>query len=180
MASESPERLEQLREGFLRALDQWRSVRHALELRHRSWFVPAVADRMREAGVSVCMGDAPDFPMWREVTSDLVYVRLHGHTRKYHSSYSMPNLRRWADDTRRWLDEGRDVQIYFDNDGEGHAVHNAITLRALLDGSPPPARRPAAHSTRPASGSEPDAPSPPQIAPYRLPSWSGRRKTART
>jgi uncharacterized protein YecE (DUF72 family) len=166
-------------EGFLRALAVW-PIRHALELRHRSWFVPAVADRMREAGVAVCMGDAPDFPMWREVTSDLVYVRLHGHTRKYHSCYSLPNLRRWADDIHRWLDEGRDVHVYFDNDGEGHAVHNALTLRALVDGSPPPARRRAARSARPASGSGRGAPSRPRIAPYRLPSWSGRRTTART
>lgn len=129
-------------DDFLRALQAWPEVRHSLELRHRSWFVPAVADRMREARVAVCLSDAPDFPMWREVTTDLVYVRLHGHTRKYASCYSTTNLRTWADDTRRWLDEGRDVHVYFDNDAEGHAVRNALTLRALLDGErvpvPPP------------------------------------------
>jgi len=167
-------------EGFLRALEVWPTARHAIELRHRSWFVPAVADRLREARVAVCMGDAPDFPLWREVTSDLVYVRLHGHTRKYGSRYSLPNLRRWAADVRRWLDEGREVQVYFDNDGEGHAVHDALTLRAVLDGSPPPARRRATRSARPASGSSRGAPSRPRTAPSRLPGWSGRRTTART
>jgi len=127
---------------FLRALRVWPDVRHALELRHRSWFVDEVAARMREARVAVCMGDAPDFPMWREVTTDLVYVRLHGHTRKYASSYSVPHLQRWAAETRRWIDEGRDVHIYFDNDAEGHAVRNALALRALLDGTvPPPVHR---------------------------------------
>src|SRR6185295_17855555 len=83
--------------GFLRALRCWR-VRHAIELRHRSWFIPDVAAQLRDAGVAVCLGDAPDFPMWREVTADFVYVRLHGHTRKYASSYSAASLRRWADD----------------------------------------------------------------------------------
>jgi len=133
-------------DDFLRALRVWPGVRHALELRHRSWFVEEVAARMRDARVAVCMGDAPDFPMWREVTTDLVYVRLHGHTRKYASSYSVPHLQRWASETRRWIDEGRDVHIYFDNDAEGHAVRNALALRAMLkrDESPRRARRAAA------------------------------------
>jgi len=114
-------------DDFLRTLEVWPHVHHAIEWRHRSWFVPEVAARMREARVAVCMADAPAFPMWREVTSDCVYVRLHGHTRMYASSYSLPHLRRWAADTRQWLREGRDVHIYFDNDD--HAVDNALTLR---------------------------------------------------
>jgi len=123
-------------DDFLRALQVWPAARHALELRHRSWFVPAVAERLREARVAVCMSDAPDFPLWKEVTTDLVYVRLHGHTRKYASSYNLPHLRHWADDTARWLADGRDVHVYFDNDAEGHAVRNALTLRAILDAAP--------------------------------------------
>ena len=122
-------------DDFLRALTAWRDVRHSLELRHSSWFVDSVADRLREARVAVCMGDAPDFPMWRAVTTDLVYVRLHGHTRKYASSYSLPHLRRWAADIERWTDEGREVHVYFDNDAEGHAVKNALTLMALRNPS---------------------------------------------
>src|SRR5262249_20839700 len=82
-------------DDFLGALQRWRT-RHAIELRHRSWFVQEVAARLRTAGVAVCLGDAPDFPMWREVTADFVYVRLHGHTRKYASSYSAASLQRWA------------------------------------------------------------------------------------
>lgn len=122
------------------ALRDW-PVRHAIELRHRSWFIPAVAARLRAAGVAVCMGDAPDFPMWREVTADFVYVRLHGHTRKYASSYSAPALRRWAADARRWRDRGLDVFVYFDNDAEGHAVRNARTFTRLIRTRRAPARR---------------------------------------
>ncbi len=115
---------------FVRALGRW-EMRHALELRHASWFVPEVERVMRDAGVGVCLGDAPDFPMWREITADFVYVRLHGHTRKYASSYSGGSLRRWADDALRWRDQGRDVFVYFDNDAEGHAVRNARAFAAL-------------------------------------------------
>jgi hypothetical protein len=39
-----------------------------------SWFVPEVSDRLRAANVAVCLGDAPDFPMWRVLTADFVYV----------------------------------------------------------------------------------------------------------
>jgi uncharacterized protein YecE (DUF72 family) len=124
-------------DGFLRALRAWPEVRHAIELRHRSWFTDRVAARLADAGVANAMGDAPDFPMWRAVTTDLVYVRLHGHTRKYASSYSPGLLRRWADDARRWNDEGRDVYVYLDNDAEGAAVRNALDLMALVS---PPAR----------------------------------------
>lgn len=167
-------------DGFLRALGAWPSARHAIELRHSSWFVPAVADRLRAAGVAVCQSDAPDFPIWREVTTDLVYARLHGHTRAYRSNYNLPHLRRWAAEIERWLDEGRDVHVYFDNDAEGHAVRNALTLRALVDGSPPPARPEVARSARRACAAARGAPSRPRNAPSRAPTWSGRPRTART
>jgi uncharacterized protein YecE (DUF72 family) len=121
-------------DSFLEDLDAlWPDVRHALELRHDSWFTESVADKLSAAHVAVCMGDAPDFPMWRAVTTDLVYVRLHGHTRKYASSYSKPHLCRWAADVARWLEEGREVHVYFDNDAEGAAIKNALALRTELD-----------------------------------------------
>ena len=128
-------------DGFLADLHQeWPDMRHALELRHRSWFNDDVAKRLRSARVAVCIADAPDFPMWREVTTDLVYVRLHGHTRKYASSYSRPHLERWALDAQHWLDEGREVHVYFDNDAEGAAVRNARTFRAELEALLPKTR----------------------------------------
>lgn len=128
--------------GFLRALRSWR-VRHAIELRHRSWFVPEVAAQLRAAGVAVCLSDAPDFPLWHEVTADFVYVRLHGHTRKYASSYSPASLRRWAEHARGWADDGRDVFVYFDNDAEGHAVRNAMAFAQLVGDAPRTAARAA-------------------------------------
>jgi uncharacterized protein YecE (DUF72 family) len=78
------------------------------------------------------MSDAPDWPMWDRVATDLVYVRLHGHTRKYASSYSNPALKNWATRTRCWLKENRDVHIYFDNDAEGAAPKNALALLEML------------------------------------------------
>jgi uncharacterized protein YecE (DUF72 family) len=124
-------------DGFLAALEAWPDVRHSIELRHRSWFVDGVADRLAAARVANCMGDAPDFPLWRQVTTDLVHVRLHGHTRKYASSYSSASLARWAADALAWEREGREVHVYLDNDAEGAAVANALALRRLVDEAAP-------------------------------------------
>jgi uncharacterized protein YecE (DUF72 family) len=118
-------------DDFVRALRSWSDTRHALELRHASWFDDEVRARLEAARIANCLSDAPDFPMWDAVTTDLVYVRLHGHTRKYASSYSRASLARWAERARRWAREGRDVHIYLDNDAEGAAIRNALSLRVL-------------------------------------------------
>lgn len=119
-------------ETFARALRLWRRVRHAVEFRHASWFDDEVAACLRDYGIAVCQSDAADWPMWEAVTTDLVYVRLHGHELTYASGYSEVALRDWARKLRRWMAEGRDVHVYFDNDAFGHAPANALRLIALV------------------------------------------------
>jgi uncharacterized protein YecE (DUF72 family) len=119
-------------EKFASNLRHWRSTRHAIEFRHKTWFDDEIANCLKRHEIAVCMSDAPDFPMWEEVTTDLVYIRLHGHTRKYASSYSTPALRRWAGRIRNWLEGDRDVHVYFDNDAEAAAPRNALTLIEML------------------------------------------------
>jgi uncharacterized protein YecE (DUF72 family) len=117
---------------FVKILGRWKSTRHAIEFRDKTWFDDQVAECLTKHAVAVCMSDAPDWPMWDRVTTDLVYIRLHGHTRKYASSYSKPALITWATRVRGWLKESRDVHVYFDNDAEGAAPKNALTLLDML------------------------------------------------
>lgn len=119
-------------ENFLDALRHWNSTRHSIEFRHKSWFDDEIAECLKRHAVAVCMSDAPDWPMWEEVTTDMIYIRLHGHTRKYASTYSKPTLKRWATRIGRWLQENRSVHVYFDNDAEGAAPRNALTLLEML------------------------------------------------
>ena len=119
-------------EDFARALRSWRRVRHAIEFRHASWFEGEVAACLARHRIAVCQSDAADWPMWEAVTTDLVYVRLHGHQMTYASDYSEAKLRAWAAKLQRWLDEGRDVHVYFDNDAFGYAPRNALRLIALV------------------------------------------------
>jgi uncharacterized protein YecE (DUF72 family) len=62
----------------------------------------------RERGAA-CQSDAARWPMWQAVTTDLVYIRLHGHTRTYESGYSRAALENWARRVLAWRDEGRHV-----------------------------------------------------------------------
>jgi uncharacterized protein YecE (DUF72 family) len=67
-------------------------------------------------------------------TAPFVYVRLHGPSRDhlYAGSYSDADLAWWRDRVREWQAAGKDVYVYFNNDGDGHAVRNAATLRHCL------------------------------------------------
>ena len=119
-------------EGFARALRHWRSTRHAIEFRHPSWFEEEVAACLHEYRIAVCQSDAADWPLWDAVTTDLVYVRLHGHKKTYASQYTAPELRAWARRVRGWLREQRDVHVYFDNDALGHAPRDAMRLLEMV------------------------------------------------
>jgi uncharacterized protein YecE (DUF72 family) len=118
-------------QDFAAALDSWDTVRHAIEFRHSSWFTDAVARCLARHRIAVCMSDAADWPLWDQVTTDLVYVRLHGHTRTYASAYSSASLRNWAQRIRRWRRDGRTVHVYFDNDAEGAAPRDALRLMSM-------------------------------------------------
>jgi uncharacterized protein YecE (DUF72 family) len=124
--------MERLR-GFAKALQSWPQARHALEFRHDSWFDEEVADCLGAHRLAVCQSDAADWPLWNAVTTDMVYIRLHGHDVTYVASYSPAQLTRWAQKIRRWRREGRDVHVYFDNDAFGAAPLNAQQLLALIN-----------------------------------------------
>ncbi len=136
-------------EAFARALRAWLKPRHAIEFRHPSWFVPEVAACLGAHRIAVCQSDAADWPRWDAVTTNLVYVRLHGRPLTYASGYAERELREWAAKVRRWTREGRDVHVYFDNDAYGEAPKNALRLIALLGAG----RQPAATGLAPAGSS---------------------------
>ena len=66
-----------------------------------------------------------------------MYVRLHGPDREhlYGGSYPDDDLRWWADRIREWQEAGKEVFVYFNNDGGGNAVRNAMALRGVLGDS---------------------------------------------
>lgn len=119
-------------QAFVDALRQWPDVRHVLEFRHASWFDERTAACLAEANIAVCQSDAESWPLWDRITSNMVYLRLHGHTRTYASCYSDAELFCWAGKINHWLRQGLDVHVYFDNDAECAALFNAHSLKSLL------------------------------------------------
>lgn len=112
---------------------QDRPLRHAMEVRHPSFTSPEAVSLLREHDVAFVVADtAGRWPFVEEVTSDHVYVRLHGDAELYTSGYTAAALDRWAERVRGWASDGLDVHVYFDNDVKGRAPHDARALIARL------------------------------------------------
>jgi len=108
-------------------------IRHALEVRHESFRSAQAYELLRRHDVALVVADtAGRWPMIEEVTSDFVYVRLHGAEELYTSGYDDPSLERWAARVLRWAGSGRDVYVYFDNDAKVHAPYDALSLLRIL------------------------------------------------
>lgn len=119
-------------EHFLKCMPDWIPV--AMELRHRSWDDPAVYAMLERYNATYVVMSGLGLPCVPRATSDLVYVRMHGPepASKYTGSYTDDDLRWWADRIKTWDAQGRNVDVYFNNDLGGHAVRNARKLKELV------------------------------------------------
>ena len=106
---------------------------HVFEFRDPSWYVEEVRELLAAHGACFCIHDLRGSvsPEW--ATGPAVYLRFHGPTaRAYAGGYPTARLRLWAERVEAYLESGRDVFAYFNNDDAGHAVADARQLRALL------------------------------------------------
>jgi len=110
------------------------SHRTAFEFRDRTWFDPRVLDLLRNHDAAFCIWELAGEASPREVTTDLVYVRLHGPGEAYEGRYGRQTLAGWAGACSAWATSGHDVWCFFDNDEQGFAAANAMELRDMLEG----------------------------------------------
>jgi uncharacterized protein YecE (DUF72 family) len=117
---------------FLARIPDW--MRVAVELRHPSWQDEAVFALLERRRAAYCVMSGAHLPCVLRATADFVYVRMHGPDSEhlYGGSYSDADLGWWCERIREWQAGGRDVYVYFNNDGAGHAVRNAAALRGML------------------------------------------------
>jgi uncharacterized protein YecE (DUF72 family) len=132
-------------------------LRHCLEVRHPSFVTGEFIALLREHNIGLVVADtAGKWPFLEDVTSDFVYIRLHGDEELYVSGYTPKALDCWARKIRSWANgrtprearrisspmpaKKRDVFVYFDNDVKVHAPFDAISLahRLGLCGKPGP------------------------------------------
>lgn len=142
-----------------------RPLRHALEVRHSSFMTSEFVTLLRKYDIAVVVADtAGKWPLIQEVTSDFIYVRLHGDEELYVSGYTDEALRAWEKKLRTWHRGGnlaaphrliapapasvvgRDIFVYFDNDVKVRAPYDAMRLAHSLGIGPAPDEPPAIES----------------------------------
>ena len=122
------------------ALEVLPQGRHAFEFRHESWFTDEVYELLRDHRAALVVADrAPSPPTpWRD-TAGWAFIRFH-RGRARDGAYGRRALETWADRIRS---ANGDVYAYFNNDWQGFAVENALTLLRFL--KPPGAGSPPGH-----------------------------------
>ena len=122
-------------------------LRYAFEPRHDSFFTADFIELLRKHKAALVFADTADkWPYVEDVTSDLIYIRLHGREELYAGGYTEAQLDAWAKRIKSWRSGAeprdaervakrmagkkamRDVFVYFDNSITNHAPFDAISL----------------------------------------------------
>jgi uncharacterized protein YecE (DUF72 family) len=109
----------------------------SLEVRHTSWFSRQSLSLMQEYGIGLVIAHSgKHFPYKEAVTAPHIYLRFHGPGDLYASKYTTVSLRAYARKCNRWLSEGHNLWIFFNNDVHGYALENARKLKELITSTP--------------------------------------------
>lgn len=112
---------------------QYNEYRFAIEIRNKTWINDNFFDLLAQYGVAFVIADSGDrYPYHETVTTNFVYLRLHGREQLYASDYSENDLQQYTGKISGWLSDGKEVWVFFNNDYHGYAVKNAEMLRAML------------------------------------------------
>lgn len=121
-------------------------LRHAVEVRNYSFLNPWFIELLRKYKVALVFADtAGRWPYMEDLTSDFIYIRLHGDEELYVSGYDDADLEFWSKRISAWQAGGeaadrltitddpvprkkRDVYVYFDNDAKVRAPRDAQSL----------------------------------------------------
>ena len=117
-------------EAFLQLVPK--DVVNVFEFREKSWYDDRVFALLERYGASFCAHDMPGPDSPDLAVGPAAYVRFHGGEGKYWGRYSDEALLRWTDWMMAEARRGREVWAYFNNDIDGHAIHDALTLKAML------------------------------------------------
>ena len=129
---------------------QNKKVRHAVEIRNESFAQERFISLLREYNVAFVIADtAGRWPYAEDITSDFVYMRLHGDAELYRSGYSKAAIQHWFSRIKSWskgvqprdakliakrskLNNSLEVFCYFDNTDKLWAPQDARQLSVLL------------------------------------------------
>jgi uncharacterized protein YecE (DUF72 family) len=107
-------------------------LRYAFEFRDPSWFTDRTYEILAKQEAAFCIYHLAGNLSPKEVTTDFVYVRLHGAKEAYQGQYDGKTLSGWAGAFSSWARQGREIFCYFDNDQAGYAVQDALRLQKMV------------------------------------------------
>jgi uncharacterized protein YecE (DUF72 family) len=122
-----------------------RPVRHAFEVRHKSFMCDEYLALAREHGIATVFVDSAPYPSFSDVTGSFIYARLRSAQADIPTGYSSESIAAWANRAQLWSNgdypqdlphigpqlskrEPRDVFIYFINGAKERAPAAAMGL----------------------------------------------------
>lgn len=105
----------------------------AVEFRDTKWFTEEIKNLLKSAGSAFCSTDSPKIRLMDWVTADTAYIRLHGRKQWYNYNYSLEELQKISELSKRMITLGaKEVYIFFNNDVNAYAPKNALALMEML------------------------------------------------
>ena len=140
--------------AFLKLLPreaEGRTLRHAVEVRHPSFAVPAFTELLRSVSIPVVFAEHPTYPAIADLTGDFVYARLQKGDDTIETAYPPLAHDAWASRCRGWVEgrdpedlphvdavqppaRPRDVFVYFIHEGKLRAPAAAMALMERIGG----------------------------------------------
>jgi uncharacterized protein YecE (DUF72 family) len=81
-------------------------LRHAIEVRSKTFLVPEFVDLARKHAVAIVFADSDDYPAIADVTGEFVYARLQRSAEEHEAGYAARDLDRFATLARTWAAGG--------------------------------------------------------------------------
>jgi len=121
-------------EHFYKLLkEKYSTYEFAMEVRDNTWMTENSYSLMAKYNIAFVISHSGNhFPYAEVVTSENIYFRFHGPGSLYNTKYDDATLKHYARMFAKWLQQGHNVWIFFNNDWFGYGIDNALTLRKFL------------------------------------------------
>ena len=103
-------------------IEEDRPLRHAVEVRHKSFACEEYVELLRKYELALVVADTPVWPRLFDITADFMYCRLHGSEKLYSSGYTPEAIEVWAGRVLAWS-RGEEV-----SDGTKASPHDGKKL----------------------------------------------------
>lgn len=121
-------------EHFYRLLKtQYSKYDFAMEVRHETWMTEESYTLMTKYNISFVMSHSGGhFPYAETITAKNIYFRFHGPGTLYNTKYTDEEMKKYAKLFKKWMKQGHQLWIFFNNDWFGYGIENGLLLRELL------------------------------------------------